>query len=357
MLSFPDEVWAALKSHQSGYMQAVASYQGAQATLRVASGSLSVNGAQRIQTSGSVVLAGQAPSFVPKVSTDLLAPYGQELSLFRVVKVSTAEWVIPLGVFPITRTANSREWKRGDTVLSWEVECEFSDRLLKLDQDDFLSVDGPQGGAMVWSEVARLSRIPIQTTVTDATVPKATSYDSRIDGIETVLGFIDSDPHVTRTGVLTARPRDRWLTETVPDFEVDAVIDWSDEWSGEFYNQVAARSSTDADVTSFAVLSDESNPLSVSRAGGRTYKHSSPVYTTKAAAQAGAQTTLERLLNRRSRTVRVVCTPEALLLEPGDFGRFTDPVNGRTILGEVRAMTISADVTAPIPVDVIVAEQ
>lgn len=354
MLSFPAQVWAALQGTQSGYVKAVVSYQGRQVELRVASGSVSVNGDQSVQSSGSCLLSGAGPvSLVPRLETDLLAPFGQEISLFRVLVVGSREWSIPLGTFPITKASGFREWKRDSTVLSWEAKVDFSDRLLSLDRDDFLSVDGPQPSATVWDEVARLSSIPIQRTLDDASVPLATVYQSRIRGIETLLGLIDSDPHMTRAGVLTARRRDRWLTDTEPDFEVDAVIEWAEELSGEFFNQVTVSSSSDPEISAVAVIDDPSDPLSTGRAGGRTYKHSSVIYETAEAAQAGADTTLRRLRSRRSKLVVVTGTPELLLLEPGDFGRFTDPLSGRSILGEVRTLDIPFDPTVPIRVGVL----
>ena len=353
MLTFPVEVWAALKGNQSGRTKAIVSHRGLQVELWASAGSVSVNGDQSVQSSGSVVLAGAGPeSLVPRDETDMLAPFGQELALFRVVRVGSREWTIPLGTFLLTRASKGREWSRDGRVLSWEVEVSFSDRLLQIERDDFLSVDGPQPGATVWGEVRRLSPIPIQTTLANADVSPATVYDSRIGGIETLLGLLDSDPHLTRSGVLTSRRRDRWLTDTAADFEVDAVIEWSEELSGDFYNQVSVSSSTDPAVTATAVIDDPSDPMSRGRAGGRTYKHSAPIYETVSQAQAGAETTLRRLRSRRSKLVTVTGTPELLLLEPGDFGRFTDPVEGRSILGEVRTIDMPVDPTAAVRVGV-----
>ena len=349
MLSFPAQVWAALQGTQSGYVKAVVSYQGRQVELRVASGSVSVNGDQSVQSSGSCLVSGGGPvSLVPRVESDLLAPFGQELSLFRVVRVGSREWSVPLGTFGIDDASGFAEWKRDGRVLAWAVELKFSDRLRRVERDDFLSVDGPQSGATVWDEVARLSPVPIQRTLDDAPVSTAVTYGSRLKAVETLFGLLDCRPHLTRAGVLTARRVDRWLTDTELDFEVDAVIDWSESMSGEFFNQVAVSSSADPTVVGFAVLDDASNPLSVGRAGGRTLKHSSPLYSTPGEAQSGAETRLASLQTRRSQVVSVSGTPELLLLEPGDFGRFSDPVSGRTLLGEVRTMDVPLDVTQPI---------
>lgn len=355
MLAVSEQMWAALKSTQESYTVVVASG----VEMRAVGGSLSLNGSQSIQGSGQVVVFGAGPvSMVPALATDPLAPFGQEVAVYRMVRVRSQVWPVPLGVYGITKVSGAREWRRAGRVLAWEATLDLSDRLLQIDRDDFLTVDGPQPGATVWGEVARLSPIPIETTVDDASIPPATVYDSRLKGVETVLTAIGCEPHLTRSGALTARKQDRWLTDTSPSFEVDAVIDWDDEWAGDFYNQVAATSSSDPEVAGFAILDDMADPLSVGRAGGRTYRHSSPLYTTAEEARAGAETTLRRLVARRARMVTVTGTPELLCLEPGDFGRFTQrDEHGdvlRSVLGEVRTLDMPLDATSPVRVGVMV---
>lgn len=358
MLPFTDALWSALRSHQTGFFTAVASYQGSSATVRVASGSLSFRAAGQVQSSGALVAAGKAPSLAPSSPTDLLAPFGQEIALFRTVLIGArGRWEIPLGVYRITRAGDIVENFRGDTVLDWSVGLSFSDRLKKIRDDDFLEAVGPVAGNTVWQEVRRLSSIPVQTTLGDAAVPPGTVYESRIAAITQLLSLLGAVPHVTRAGVLTARLADRWLTATTPDVTVEGVIRYSSELTDDFFNQVQVKSSNDASIVAYASIRDDSNYLSVNRAGGRTFRQSSPIYATQAAADAAAATILKRVSTRRARTVTVECTPEALLLEMGDMVLFQDPVKRKRVLGEVSGMRMPLSPTASIPLDVIVSEE
>lgn len=357
MLDFPDEVASVLRSSaQKGGVSGVARYQGNSVAVTVAdSGSISFRAEGEVQASGAAKAFGVGGSLVPKSKTDPLATFGQEIALFRNVAARTSQWAIPLGVYRITSAGNEYERYRGDVVLDWSVELSFSDRFKQIRDDDFLSVDAPVPGNSVWAEVRRLSPIPVQQTLGDATVPASTTYESRLGAITVLLSLLGGAPHLTRAGVLTARPRDVWLTATVPVFDIPGTISWSSEMTDEFFNQVQVSSSTDKSVVAYAQISSDSDPLSVNRAGGRTYKHSSPIYETIEAAQAAADTILARVSSRRSRLVSVECTPEALLLELGDFGWMRDPVQERAVLGEVAEIRLPMDPTAPIVVQMIVA--
>ena len=141
-----------------------------------------------------------------------------------------------------------------------------------------------------------------------------------------------------------------------PVFDIEGTITWQDGQTDEFVNYVRA-ASTDDEFVGFALIDDDSDPLSVGRAGPSTFEHKSPLYTSDDEAAAGAETTLRRLRGRRSREVKVTCTPEALLLELGDVGWMRDPVQNRAVLGEVSGLDFPNDVTEPIGVTLIVAEE
>lgn len=358
MLDFPDEVVSVLRSSaQEGGVSGVARYQGDSVPVTVApSGSITFRAEGEVQASGNISAIGIEASLAPRSKTDPLATFGQELALFRTVRVRTSRWEIPLGVYRITSSGDEYERYRDDQVLEWSVEVGFSDRFKMIRDDDFLSVDAPVVGNSVWDEVRRLSPIAVQEALGDATVPPATTYETRLGAITTLLALLGAAPQLTRTGVLTARPRDAWLTATVAVFDIPGTISWSSEMKDDFYNQVQVTSSSDRSIVAYAQIRDDSNPLSVNRAGGRTYKQSSPIYGTIASAQAAANTILARVSTRRSRLVNVECTPEALLLELGDFGWVRDPVSKRAALGEVSGITIPMDPTRPVKVELIVAE-
>lgn len=407
MLQVPDEVWSVLGgSGAPTETGAMAQYQGSSVALNVdSSGGLTWAADGTIQCNGSVRVFGFGGSLVPKSRDALLSPTGQEISVSRTVSLRDAEFSIPLGVFRITGNDGGNEsyrWDRAsvlvdapyvlsgdefpesdifpaddvfpgetsggpfrymadpqrtDTVLGWDVGVDLADRFRVLERAKIINPASPPPGATVYSELQRIALIPIvrATDVEDVVVPAGTVYDDRRSAVTLLAELAGAKARLTRTGALTLRPADRWAFETVPEFDLDGVVELSMAQTDEFYNYVWAHS-PNGEFSSFLAFEDDSDPRSVNRAGMSTYEHSSPSYTSGEAAVAGARTILSRLLNRRSRTATVRVDARGLLVDLSDFGRVTDPATGRTVLGEVSGIRISHDPTALVELTLIVAE-
>lgn len=423
MLPFDDTVLEALRTHQGGRTYGIAQYQGRSLEVQIEqSGSLTLQADSFPQATASVHVFGGSDSLVPRGGDDLLAPFGQEISLFREVHARSGVVVatIPLGVYRITSNSNGRErfrvtvtppaggpdefyslggglyainpwmvedppgsglydipdglvedpvgsglyrfetvtpWEVPPTILDWEIDVDLADRFRMLQRGKLVDPKSPVPGNSMYAELRRLSLFPLQVSLPDESVPAGTVYNDRISAVKTLAELTGGVPHLTRQGALTLRAKDRWLTETVDDFDITGTISgsWEDGQSDEFYNYVRTSSPDDLYV-GFAQADDDSHYLSVNRAGISTYEHSSPVYTSQQAADAGARTVLARLMFERSRRVSVQCTGEALPLELGDFGRMSDPDTGKWVRGEVCGLRIPFDPTEPIGVDLIVAE-
>jgi hypothetical protein len=427
VLSFPDDVVAALRDHQSGRLVGLAVYQDRTAELDVeSSGSVSFTASGEIQSDASITVKGFGDSLVPKSKDALLAPYGQEVSLFRELILRDSVWRIPLGVFRITGNSGAFEdvrlvvppsvsnaadalaeagnglwavpvpWVENPSgsglydvpgsyvedppgsglytfssaresysavrsvVLGWSVDVELKDRFRALQRANFVDQKSPVPGNSMYAEIRRLALMPVQENpaIPDVDVPTDLVYESgRLGAVQALAALAGAVPSLTRQGVLTVRPLDAWAEpELDPVFDIEGTISWSDGMSDEFVNYVRA-ASTDDEFVGFAFIDDDADPFSVNRAGPSTFEHKSPLYTSTAEAESGAQTTLRRLRGRRSREVEVECTPEALLLELGDVGWVRDPVQGRAVLGEVSALDFPNDVTQPPRLTLIVAEE
>jgi len=424
VLSYPDEVWAALRDHQAGRRVGLATYQGGFVDLDVDTpGSVSFQASGEIQCDASILVKGYGDSLVPKSKTDFLAPYGQEVTLLHELVVRGQVTQIPLGVFRVTGNSNAVEdvrvvggstlaestsdlvsagdglWEIPGTatevttglyavpsgyteavtglyefvssletvagssqkvVLGWSVDVELKDRFRLLQRAKLVTPKSPVVGNSMYEEIRRLALMPVQLNpaIPDVAVPAGMVYESgRLDAIRALAELAGAAPHLTRQGVLTLRVLDAWAEPVLtPVFDIEGTITWQDGQSDEFVNYVRA-ASTDDEFVAFAFISDDSDPLSVNRAGLSTFEHKSPLYTTHATTAAGAATVLQRLRSRRSREVQVTCTPEALLLELGDVGWVRDPVQDRAVLGEVTALEFPNDVTEPVGVTLIVAEE
>jgi hypothetical protein len=360
VLAVDDIVSDALKTHQVGGVRATAFYGGAVTVpvLHVASGSVGFKADGEVQGSGSCTIVGQGPtSLVPRIKTDPLAVYGQELSIRRTILIGGTEYELPLGRFRITEVTGSSEHFRDGHVTDWSVDLRLDDRFEQIKADDFLAVEAPQPGADTWDEIRRLSPIPVQESLPAASVPAGTVYDSRLEALTILCDRMGGLPHLTREGVLTARLKDAWLTASTPVFDIQGVIDWHDGMKNDFYNQVQAKSSSQNELVAYRQITDPANPLAVSRAGGRTYRYSAPTLDSQAAVNAAAETVLRRVSTKRSRPVTVTAGPEALLLELGDYGKVTDTRTGRWAVGEVFSLDVDLDPTSGVGVQLIVAEE
>lgn len=358
MFAVSDEVWAALgDSHVVSETTAQAQYQGRVATLNVVeSDALTWDADGSLQARGNLHVIGYGDSLVPRSPTDLLAPNGQEVSIARVVHLRDQRVTIPLGVFRITGNDGGRRSVRAGHVLDWEVSVKLADRFRMIERGKVVDPASPPTGATMYAELQRLSLFPLLRSATDVSVPPSMVYEDRMSAIHNLAKLAGGKPRINRQGALIVRPADRWLTETIPDFDINGTISWQDNQTDEFNNFVHAHS-PDGVYSAFAVLTDDSNPRSVGRAGPSTYEHSSPVYVSGESVQAGAQTALNRLLNRRSRIVTVEVGAQGLLLDLSDFGWVRDPDQDRAVLGEVSGIRVPHDPTAPIQLSLIVAEE
>ena len=325
-------------------------------------GSLSYDGDAVKQATGNVHVRGDDRSMVPRKPTDSLAPYGQELDIYRVVKVGETSWEIPMGRFRIEDVPDMREhfrlWPQTKRVVGWELQLQLVDRFDIIEADDFLVPDAPKPGNKTWDEIRRLSPLPIVVSLPDKPVPAGLAYTSRMDAITALMSNIGGVPHLTRQGALTARVKDAWLTATTPVFTIDGVIEVSDSMSIKLYNSVASRSSLgDNNIVAIREIRTDGDPLSVTGPlRRRTYNHSSPLIETQAQADADAETVLRRVSQRQARTVTVRCLPRPDL-EIGDFGLAKDRTTRRTFLGEVTSMRFSLNPHDDMTLELIVAEE
>lgn len=419
MIRVPREVWEALgDSSTVTYSAGVAQYGDRTATLNLTpSGGVQWSADGEIQASGSIHVSGFGDHLLPLSRDSMLAPFGQEVSLSRVVVLRDQEYPISLGVFRVAgndggRWRSTRELVRAgnrgepgvleldgsgllftspelfvdddgflnvdafpldgdglfvgedlvpeawspEVILDWEVNVRLADRFRVLQRAQIVNPASPPQNASMYSELRRLGLFPLIEGVPDVPVPAGMVYDDRLSGVHALAAAGGGKPRLTRDGVLTVRQADRWLTETDPDFDLGGALSFDREQSDEFYNYVWAHSD-DGKFSAFAVFDDDSDPRSVNRAGVSTYEHSSPQYVSNGGAQAGANTILSRLLNKRSARVKADVDLRGLLVELSDVGWVRDPATGRAVFGEVVGIEIPNDPTLPVSLELVVSEE
>lgn len=368
MIQVDTELAEVLAGHREGRVVASAFY-GPNLTIEDvpldSSGSVRWNGAAQIQATSTARVVSSDESRVPRAKTDPLAPYGQELGLTYRIISGGREWDVPLGRFRITDVPSMEEffqrWPSLLGVIGWECELDLADRFEALLADDFLWPTSPKPGATVWAEIRALCPFPVVESLPDVPVPTSIAAypdddGSRAEAIRMLAAALGGVPFWTRTGALSVRRKDRWLTDTIPDVEIVGVVSVSDAMSNKLYNAVRVWSSAgNNDLVAVREITDAGDPLSVNGPlGRRVYKLASPILATQAAVDAAAVTALARVSSRQSRTAKVRCLPDPRI-EVGDYVRARDEVSGRVVDGEVTSVDIPFDGTELMTLDLIVA--
>lgn len=368
MIQVDSELAEVLAGHREGGVVATAFY-GPNLTIEDvpldASGSVKWNGSAQVQATSNARVVSSETSRVPRAKTDPLAPYGQELGLSYRVTSGGQSWDVPLGRFRITDVPSMEEyfqrWPSHRDVIGWECELNLADRFDALIADDFLWPTSPKPGSTVWAEIRALCPFPVVASLPDKPVPTsiATYPDddgSRFEAIRMLAAALGGVPYWTRSGALSVRRKDRWLTDTVPDVEIVGVVSVSDAMSNSLYNAVRVWSSAgDNNLVAVREITDAGNPLAVGGPlGRRVYKLASPILATQDAVNAAAETALARVSTRQSRTAKVHCLPDPRI-EVGDYVRATDANSGRIVDGEVTGVDLPFDGTALMTLELIVA--
>jgi hypothetical protein len=332
-------------------------------------GSLRYSADQVVQCAGSVFLARDSASMVPRSKADTLAPFGQEVRIDRVDRKGSAEWVTTLGQLRIQKVPSMREYFRRypslTQVTGWSAQLDLQDRFAQIAADDFLYPESPKPGNSTWREIQRLSPVPIVIagSLPDRAVPSSlTAYPkSRMETLTALFSNLGAYPHMTRFGALTGRAKDVWMTATTPVFTIDGVIDMDDSMTGDLFNAVKVSSSAGANGL-FAVrqITDPGNPLRVNGPfGRRVFTQSSPLYESQADVDHAADTLLRRVSTRQVKTVKVTCLPQPHL-ELGDYiaarQKAEDGTVLRTVSGEITTISAPLDATASWTLELIMAE-
>lgn len=242
-----------------------------------------------------------------------LARFGQQLQVaVRVgAPVSGQAWTIPLGVFRIM------SWDdQGDSIAVTGTSM-----FQAIEDDRFRSPVATRPTGTLRSELRRILPadlgLSVDPALTDRKVPAMSWGESRMDALREIVAAWPARLRETRTGdaaVLPPLPAVPTPVGTLTDGEGGTVVSAyrSDTRDGA-YNRVVARGQeeTASGMPAFQYVADQvAGPM---RTGGPygivTRFFSSPLITSKAAAEASARTMLANSL-RPTRTVPVVLAPD-----------------------------------------------
>jgi hypothetical protein len=370
-LNVPAEAIAAMEQSNKSEIIATAFYGATQTIpsdkypdypsvpLATNGGSITWDADQQQQAQGNCFLAANGADLVPESKTDPLAPFGQELQLVRRVHYADTFWDIPGGRFRIGEVPSASDSYQ---IMSWSAQLNLVDLFDKVQAADFLgAVTGPSQTASTWDEIAKLSPLPVVRSLPDSAIPAGVTFQGRLDAITKLIANLGGEPALTRTGSLTARPANNYLTATSTVATVKGTVSVDAGMSNDLVNSVSVTNPNDATILGIAQITDQADPLCITGPlGERTKTFSDPLMDTQAKADAAAATYLARLSTVQARVVKVSCLPR-WDLELGDYIEVDDPSkdpeNPDKWFGEVRHMEWPLDPTALMTFDLTVADK
>lgn len=306
-------------------------YAGQVTVAELATISLSVTSTltdQLVRTEATLVVDDDEGRLVPYRGADVLAPYGQQVSIAVQVTAGDDGDMIPLGRFGITKSDPDGSWLSHLGVpipTGGSVSLAVQDILQPMLESELPGLMQPTTASAA-SEMVRLfgGICPVDTTGLGAlgvAVARSTVYEPvRLNSVMTLLRGSDLILRASRDGVAEFVQLPTTITKQVTLA--------SGEWVGALmtldrdgvYNTVVT-TSDQADSRVSGMAREVVGPFA---ATGpllpRIYRHSSPLYTSNSAAAAGARTLLASLLAERSLQVTAVM-PLDPTVDCGDLHR------------------------------------
>lgn len=317
------------------------------------SGSVTVDGSRTIAGSASLVAAKEDDSLIPQRWDAPLAPWGSQIQIRAGVKFGPATEQVSLGWYRIDST-EPREWwvkyqKNPAKAPTWvcrgmQVQVESSDRMSLLEDARFLAPEAPASTSSVLNEIRRLARdlVPVAdwTTKADGPIPASVAYQtSRVQAIQDLADVMGYTARINPNGALdlvdkTPSSVSVWTV----DIAAGDIVDWGGKLDrSDLYNGVISTGQGPDGVPVQGAQVESTGPLRWDGPLGRIpYGHSSPLLTTNDAAQADAETLLDRLIRERVAPVTVTCTANPAL-EWGDTVTLVLP--RKTLVGTVKSIT------------------
>jgi hypothetical protein len=280
------------------------------------------DGNAKIQQSGSCTVTWTdelATSLVPRYVNDPLAPFGAQLWVSCVVSAGPFEERVAFARYEITDVPDARDramrFHSQWLTLGSEVELELKELTAVLDVETFDVPTSAPSLASAWSEIARVSGMPISRAVPDQAISRSVLYDGKkLDVLYELADVIlDAVPHMTPSGALACRPN-TWPAVRARLTRADHIVSVGQMMSAAgVYNRVVVRATSGQQSSVLSVSEVLDGPLRVANPDGsrspwgrRTKYLSSEYVTTPTQAQAWGNSTLAQVSTPRAQVVPVV---------------------------------------------------
>lgn len=168
---------ALITSHQVAIKAEVYDNGLLQTTLEVLGGSVTIDGSAVVRRTCTISLTDEDGTLTPSEASDLLAPFGNEIKLYRGATISDADDTVPIGVFGIE--ASNVSGQRGGLT----IDITGSDRAAKVQRARWTSAYAIASATNYATAIhdlltSRVSGLSFNFTTTSRTTPALVFGDS-----------------------------------------------------------------------------------------------------------------------------------------------------------------------------------
>lgn len=303
------------------------------------------------QGSGTVIYSSTDGESVVPVGTDgVLSPFRARIEPVMTIRAGEFEESVSLGTFrvgSVPAASDSVAWVDGrELVVASRVGLRFDSLEVDVERWGFRFPEKSPAGASAFSEIRRLTGMPVEENVADVLLPSLQVWEAKQGGrlaavveLGRVLG-----------GAAVVNSRGAW--EIVPDAvgepvatlrvgEQGTVLDVADEIETDtVYNEVVGTFEDANGKPIYAVARVTAGPLSVGGPYGvNTRYYSSDRVKTQEQADSAVRAVLDQSVGSKQYDVQIQCHVNPVL-EVGDVAALTDWK--RPLVGRVRKISLSS---------------
>jgi hypothetical protein len=171
-----------------------------------------------VQGSGTVTVVWTddfATSLSPSAMDDLLAPFEPTLAFTLRIKAGRSEHRMPLGWFRIVDVPSAHDQNfvfQGRPITTGSlIELTLQDLMVVPKRNRFSLPQTAADLSSVYTEMGRLTGLPITRTIPDAPITRKVVYDSdHLTPVYELAKLLDGIPHMMSDGTLSVRPK-AWI--------------------------------------------------------------------------------------------------------------------------------------------------
>jgi hypothetical protein len=321
------------------------------ANLPITEGTITLTADNLVRGSADLRIADEGMDLLPLLSSDPLAPYGQEINLRRGVALGLGNETLSLGWFRINSAHTLSRWRWNDRLQRFDMtatdtQLTTEDRMATARDFRFTSPYQPSGSVLgcIRSLVTACGlNVGAWPGITDATVSGAAVFDTeRLDALSDLAARVNAQLFVDGDGIVQVKPLPSLDTpQFVYRLGTDSTllaVDLTVTREGVYNAVIAKGEQVEGQAPLLAIATEISGATAWGGPFGRVpLFYASSLMTTQNAVDGAAKTRLQSLISGRDLEMTIEVVPDPRM-EPNDVVQLALPQ--ATYTGRVKSLTI-----------------